>query len=130
MAHEINWKLLSETAWSVRGRAVLAPSGKTKVGCAAVDAEGVIGLGCNLQHVFRCDIHAEVGALSSMVAMGGSRAIAVLVVAEREKFVPCGHCMDWIMELGGPDCIVAFQPKRDAEIVKYKASEVMPHYPS
>jgi cytidine deaminase len=116
-------------AWKVRTHARVL--GKTKVGCAVLSVEGNIVSGCNVEHRYRShDIHAEVNALSSLVAKGDSGAVAVLVVAERTKFTPCGSCMDWIFEIGGIDCWVGFQPAPDAETVWYQASDLMPHYPN
>ena len=56
-------------------------------------------------------VHAEVNALTNMVSAGGGRAIAVLVASNRKQFTPCGGCLDWIFELGGPDTIVAFESR-------------------
>jgi cytidine deaminase len=53
----------------------------------------------------------------------------MLVVAERELFTPCGACLDWIFQFGGPGCHVAFQAARDREPVLYTAGVLMPHYP-
>jgi cytidine deaminase len=125
-----NWQHLSEQAWKVRDRAVLAAGGKTKVGCVVVDDQGNLGIGCNIQHVFRCDLHAEVVALGNLKALGGGRAVCVFIAAERERFTPCGPCVGWIMELGGPDCIVAFQSSPTATVQTYKACDLMPHYPA
>ena len=120
---------LIQEAWVVRQHARVM--GKTRVGCAVLSAEGNITSGCNVEHRYRChDIHAEVNALSSLVAQGDSLALGVLVVAERTKFTPCGSCMDWIFELGGPECWVGFQPSRQTDVVWYRAVELMPHYPS
>ena len=128
---DINWDELARVADSVQRNALLAPGGKTKVGCAAINEHGHIGSGCNLQHKYRCDIHAEVAALASLRSSEVGRVVGILILAERDKFTPCGACMDWIFELGGPECEVAFQKnvlskKRDV----FRASHLMPHYPS
>jgi cytidine deaminase len=131
MARELgmgDWERLSEAAWRVRENSYLV--GKTAVGAAVLDGDGKIHVGCNLEHIFRShDIHAEVNAISSMVAAGGRKFMAILVVARREFFTPCGSCMDWIMEMGGPQALVGFQPEVGAEIRSWSASELMPHYP-
>jgi cytidine deaminase len=104
--------------------------GKTKVGAAAISEDGTIFVGCNIEHPFRChDVHAEVNAITSMVAGGYRELLAILVVAERELFTPCGGCMDWIFQFGGPSCLVAFQSKRGAKIRTFRAEELMPYYP-
>jgi cytidine deaminase len=126
----VNWKAMSVVAWSARERALLAPGGKTKVGCAALSVTSVIAGGCNIQHKYRCDIHAEVAACASLRGLTDASLAAILVVAEREKFTPCGACMDWVFELGGPNCQVGFQSTLGGEIQAYLASDLMPHYPS
>lgn len=119
---------LAEAAWEVRRNSRLV--GKTAVGCAVMSASGSIHVGCNVEHQFRShDIHAEVNALSTMVAAGERQATQLMVVAERDLFTPCGACMDWIFELGGPDCIVLVQRDRGGDISRYVARELMPEYP-
>jgi cytidine deaminase len=122
-------EVLSERAWSVRERSRLV--GKTAVGCAVETDTGEVFEGCNVEHRYRShDIHAEVNALSSMVAGSGARAVSVFVAAERDHFTPCGACLDWIFELGGPECVVYVQSHRGEAPKRYKANELMPHYPS
>jgi cytidine deaminase len=119
---------MSVAAWGVRHHARLV--GRTAVGCAALDESMAIHIGCNIEHRFRShDIHAEVCATSALVASGAQRLVAVLIAAERERFTPCGACMDWIFELGGGQCIVMVQ--RDAAMPPevYAADQLMPHYP-
>ena len=119
---------LSEAAWKARQNARII--GQTAVGCAVMEELGAIYLGCNVEHRFRShDIHAEVGALSSLVASGGGRPAAVFIAAEREQFTPCGACLDWIIELGGPDCLVLCQNSTSSQVTTYSARELMPHYP-
>jgi cytidine deaminase len=122
------WGKMSDIAWNYRNQAFIL--GNTKVGAAALSDSGMIFGGCNIEHRFRChDIHAEVNAISSLVGGGGKRLAAILIVAERELFTPCGGCMDWIFQFGGPECYVAFQSKRTATISKYLARKLMPFYP-
>jgi cytidine deaminase len=121
-------ELLSQSAWAARERARII--GKTAVGCAVLDENGSVFIGCNIEHRFRShDIHAEVAALSGLVAGGGARPIAVLIAARRERFTPCGACLDWIFELGGPECVVVIQREPEGEPSWYTALELMPHYP-
>ena len=122
------WLKLASTAWNNRENARIL--GKTKVG-AAVISKGKIFGGCNIEHKFRSqDIHAEISAVSSMISSGYKKLDAIIVVAERTKFTPCGGCLDWIFEFGGPKCLVGYQTKKDGKITIFKAEELMPHYPS
>jgi cytidine deaminase len=122
-------KRMSDAAWEVREHAHVY--GPTKVGAAVMTADGGIFVGCNVEHRFRShDIHAEVNAIGSMVAAGHTDLVAVVIVAERERFTPCGACMDWIYQFGGPSCLVGFQSSAEAEIKMYDANELMPYYPA
>src|SRR4051794_19531422 len=93
---------MAQLAWTVRENAHLLAGGKTKVGCVVLSSDGRLFQGVNIQHQFRShDIHAEVAAIASMVSAGAKKAVAMVIVAERELFTPCGACLDWIMEFGG-----------------------------
>lgn len=125
---DAHWDELAHAAWSVRENARI--HGATQVGAAVLSIEGGTLVGCNVEHRFRShDVHAEVNALTAMVSAGHSRAVAVLIVSTRERFTPCGGCLDWIFELGGPGCLVAFQADRGTTREVFRADELMPHYP-
>lgn len=128
-ADHANWRVLGDAAWKVRENARV--HGPTRVGAAVLTSSGDLYVGCNVEHRFRShDVHAEVNALTAMVAGGGDRAVMVLIAAERDHFTPCGSCLDWIFELGGSQCLVAFQAKPDATVSVRRADELMPFYPS
>jgi cytidine deaminase len=100
------------------------------VGCAVLGAGGGISVGCNVEHKFRShDIHAETNAISSMVAAGEQALVALVVVANRDRFTPCGACLDWVWEFGGPDCLIGIQKTRGGSIEILCAADLMPHYP-
>ena len=121
------WNKLSTSAWSYRQNARVL--GKTLVGAAVISKGNVFG-GCNIEHKFRShDIHAEISAISSMISSGFKQLDAIIIVAEREKFTPCGGCLDWIFEFGGPECFVGYQTEKDGKIEKFQAKDLMPHYP-
>ena len=122
------WAKLASVAWDHRRNARIL--GKTKVGSAVISKGKIFG-GCNIEHKFRShDIHAEISAVSTMISSGYKKLDAIIVVAERTKFTPCGGCLDWIFEFGGPKCLVGYQTKKDGKITIFKAEELMPHYPS
>lgn len=119
---------LSHAAWSVRDNAFLM--GNTAVGCAVLGEDGRIYQGCNVEHRYRChDVHAEVNAISSMVAGGCRKLLGVLVASERTRFTPCGGCLDWIFQFGGSETWVGYQTSPEGEVCWHMASELMPYYP-
>jgi cytidine deaminase len=126
---EQNIERLSRAAWEVRMQAHVI--GPTKVGCAVLGRDGQIYTGCNVEHRFRShDVHAEVNAITTMVSRGCVAISAIFIAAERERFTPCGACMDWIMQFApSADCTVLAQSKPGEKIVRYLASELMPFYP-
>jgi len=100
------------------------------VGCAVLDERGHISVGCNIEHRYRShDIHAEVNAISSLVVAGGSNLVAIFVAAERERFTPCGSCLDWIFEVGSEATIVYTQREKNGSVVVHSARQLMPYYP-
>ena len=122
------WIKMAKASWDVRNNAYII--GKTKVGCALLSENENIYVGCNIEHVFRShDIHAEVNAISNMIAAGENKFKAIIITAERHRFTPCGACMDWIMQHGGENCFVAYQNAPDGELHIYKAKDLMPYYP-
>src|SRR6476659_8634265 len=112
-------------AWRVRENAFVF--GQTKVGAAVLTSDGPIVVGCNVEQRYRShDVHAEVNAITSMVAGGYTQLVAIIVGAERERFTPCGSCMDWIYQFGGPSCLVGYQSRPDSEVTIFKAHDLMP----
>lgn len=125
---ESRLKELAQEAWECRERSYTFSG--TKVGAAAMSSDGNIFVGCNVEHKFRShDVHAEVNAITSMVATGRTKLSAIMIVAEQELFTPCGACMDWIFQFGGPSCLVTYQSKKEGKIRKFQAMNLMPHYP-
>jgi len=120
---------LAREAWKVREHAFIL--GNTRVGAALRSNDGRVFVGCNVEHKFRShDVHAEVNAIATMVAGGPKEFHAIVIVAARQRFTPCGGCMDWIMQFGGPDCRVAFHSDPEESLAVYRAHDLMPFYPS
>lgn len=119
---------LQDAAWEVREFAHL--HGKTAVGAAVLSNTGSIYCGCNIEHRFRAhDVHAEVNALTNMASAGDGPAVQIIIAAARDNFTPCGGCLDWIFELGGPECLVSFQGQPHGPLLTLRADELMPYYP-
>jgi cytidine deaminase len=131
MSHQLDeqqLQALEQNAWTARNNARI--HGRTKVGCAVLDEHDQVFVGCNVEHLFRShDIHAEVNAISSLVAAGSKKVVAVYIAAERSRFTPCGSCLDWIFELGGSQCLVYSQSHRGEKARNYQAQDLMPYYP-
>ncbi len=123
-----NWRELEDAAWKACGQAHV--HGPTRVGAAVLSTQGGVFAGCNVEHRFRShDVHAEVNALTTMVTAGHREANSLLIVSARARFTPCGACLDWVFELGGPECLIAFQRSEGTAIEPLRADEFMPYYP-
>jgi cytidine deaminase len=119
---------MTKEAWKAWEHAFVF--GNTKVGATVMSSDGSIYSGCNVEHRFRShDVHAEVNAITSMVTAGKTELIAIVIVAERDQFTPCGACMDWIFQFGGPSCLIAYQSERGGKIQQFLAKDLMPFYP-
>jgi cytidine deaminase len=96
--------LLLVAARSVRSRAY-APYSKFKVGAALLDSEGIIYVGCNVENAaYPQGLCAEAGAIAAMVAAGGTRIVAAVVVGEgAQACTPCGGCRQKLREFAGDD---------------------------
>jgi cytidine deaminase len=125
---EIQLAKLTEAAWKVRENAYVF--GETKVGAALLTIDDLVFVGCNVEHRYRShDVHAEVNAITSMVASGHKDFWVIIIAAERERFTPCGSCMDWIFQFGGADCLVGYQSHINGKLTFHTAAELMPFYP-
>ncbi|GLS45316.1 cytidine deaminase [Methylobacterium brachythecii] len=95
---------LFEAARAVRERAH-APYSRFHVGAALVDEAGRIHAGCNVENAaYPVGCCAEAGAISAMVAAGGTRIAAILVLGDGPVPVtPCGACRQRIREFAGPE---------------------------
>lgn len=125
---DIDLERLLDVAWTYSERALI--SRKTRVGAAALASDGSVYGGCNVQQRFHSnDIHAEVNAISTMIAEGRTHLVAVAVVAEAEGHTPCGSCLDWILEIGGDECLVVWQGPRKGAVTSKRAGDLMPHHP-
>ena len=82
-----------------------APYSGFRVGAAVLDEQGRVHAGCNVENAaFPQGLCAEAVALGAMVAAGGRRATALLVVAEGPTLVtPCGGCRQKLREFAAPD---------------------------
>ena len=107
-AHAPELETLFDAARAVQ-RHAYAPYSRFKVGAALRDNEGRIFSGCNVENaaypVGQC---AEAGAISAMIAGGGTRITAILVLGDGVELVtPCGACRQRIREFAGSETPIA-----------------------
>ena len=95
---------LLTAARAVRERAH-APYSKFKVGAALLDEQGRIHAGCNVENAaYPQGLCAEAGAIAALVAAGGQRIMAAVVVGEGQRLTtPCGGCRQKLREFAGED---------------------------
>ena len=77
-----------------------APYSKFKVGAALLDEQGHIHAGCNVENAaYPQGLCAEAGALAALVAAGGTRIAAAVVVGDGPRLTtPCGGCRQKLRE--------------------------------
>ena len=104
---DIDWPALRAAATVVAARAY-APYSGLAVGAAAVDADGTMVTGCNVENVsYGLTLCAECGLVSAQRAAGAGPLVAVSVVAgDGAPLEPCGRCRQLLLEAGGPDLLL------------------------
>jgi cytidine deaminase len=103
----IDWSDLQERAATVM-RQAYAPYSQFPVGAAGLVDDGRVVHGCNVENAgYGVTLCAECGLVSDLVAGGGGRLRAVVVVDARgEVIMPCGRCRQLLWEHGGADCVL------------------------
>ena len=101
---EIQLNALVDAARAARLRAY-APYSHFAVGAAVLDDAGRIHAGCNVENAAHPEgMCAEAGALARLVAEGGRRIVAAVVVGEGASPVtPCGGCRQKLREFAADD---------------------------
>lgn len=94
---------LFDAALAAQGRAY-APYSRFPVGAALRDEAGALHAGCNVENAaYPVGTCAEAGAIAAMIAAGGRRIAALLVLGPGPGLVtPCGACRQRIREFAGP----------------------------
>jgi cytidine deaminase len=100
----VDWERLRAAAVAAAGRAY-APYSRLRVGAAGLADTGDVVVGCNVENAsYGLTLCAECGLVSALAAAGGSRLLAVSVVAgDGRPLTPCGRCRQLLAEHGGPD---------------------------
>jgi cytidine deaminase len=96
--------VLFDAAKAIQARAYV-PYSCFRVGAAILTPERQVFSGCNVENAaYPQGACAETGAISAMIAGGGTRIAAILVVGDGEALVtPCGGCRQRIREFASPD---------------------------
>ena len=119
---------LLDAARKVRGNAH-APYSGFFVGVALRDDRGNTYLGCNVENSsFPEGTCAEAGAISAMVADGGSRIAALAAVggkSELESCAPCGGCRQRILEFSDENTRVIYM-NDDGDFTNISLSDLLP----
>jgi cytidine deaminase len=104
---DIDWPALRAAATVVAARAY-APYSGLAVGAAAVDADGTVVTGCNVENAsYGLTLCAECGLVGAQRAAGAGPLMAVSVVAgDGAPLEPCGRCRQLLLEAGGPDLLL------------------------
>src|SRR5215207_7011000 len=106
-ASEMSIEALFQAALEAQSRAY-APYSGFSVGAAALGESGAVYVGCNVENAaYPVGTCAEAAAIAAMVAAGGRRIAAILVLGDGAALVtPCGACRQRIREFAGPDTLI------------------------
>lgn len=121
---------LLDIARKVRDKAH-CPYSDFSVGAALVDDNGNVHVGCNVENAAYSNVScAEAGAISAMVAGGGSRIAKIAVAGgskgERSRAcTPCGGCRQRISEFADEHTRVIVKDD-DENWHSYSLAELLP----
>jgi cytidine deaminase len=93
---------LLDIARAVRENAY-CPYSNFHVGAAILDENGAVHVGCNVENAAYSNVScAEAGAISAMIAAGGTRIVTIAIAGGDEDktraCTPCGGCRQRIHE--------------------------------
>ena len=104
-----------------------APYSAFKVGAALLDEQGRVHAGCNIENAaYPQGLCAEAAALAHLVAAGGRRVLAAVVVGSAPQPVtPCGGCRQRLREFAADDCPV-WSADEHAFTARHTLGELLP----
>ena len=108
-----------------------APYSKFQVGAAILAGNGEIYSGCNVENAaYPVGTCAEAGAIAAMVAAGGTRIVAAVVVGESPApsmpCVPCGGCRQKLREFASDDTPIVVADMQQVR-ARFMLGELLPH---
>ncbi|MDJ0812932.1 MAG: cytidine deaminase [Woeseiaceae bacterium] len=121
---------LLDLARQVRDKAHCPYSGFS-VGAALIDENGVVHLGCNVENAAYSNVScAEAGAISAMVAGGGTRIAKIAVAGgsageKSRACTPCGGCRQRIDEFADENTRIIVKDN-DENWHSYTMDELLP----
>ncbi|OUO94693.1 cytidine deaminase [Cloacibacillus sp. An23] len=115
---------LMAAAEEARGRAY-APYSGFSVGAAILFGDGRVVTGCNVENAsYSLSICAERNAMSTAVAMGLTRPVAIAVAGPDGVFCPpCGACRQFLAEFSGGMPVII---KGEGGITSIALNELLP----
>jgi cytidine deaminase len=115
-----------EQARQAQARAY-APYSGYRVGAAILDADGNIWAGCNVENVsYGLSVCAERSAISRMVGEGHTRLMAVAVVTE-DGGMPCGMCLQTLLEFAvDPETVQIWTVSDSGEVKTHSLHSLIP----
>jgi cytidine deaminase len=118
---------LLQAARAVRDRAH-APYSQFAVGAALRDESGRIHVGCNVENAaYPQSVCAEAGAISALVAAGGTRITGVAVIGGRLRPVtPCGGCRQKLREFAA-ETVPVLCASADGHLLETTMGALLPH---
>ncbi|OUJ05745.1 cytidine deaminase [Acetobacter malorum] len=120
---------LTQKALAARSNAY-APYSRFLVGAALITEDGEVFSGCNVENAaYPEGVCAEAGAISAMVAAGGSRKIATIMVAGKgpAPCLPCGGCRQKIREFATQRTCVLVVDENGTQLFKDDLHALLPH---
>lgn len=118
---------LLEAARAIRERAH-APYSRFAVGAALRDEQGRIHVGCNVENAaYPQGVCAEAGAISALIAAGGTRISAAAVIGGRLRPVtPCGGCRQKLREFAA-EAVPVLCASTDGALMETTMGALLPH---
>lgn len=104
-----------------------APYSGYKVGAAILDSEGNVWTGCNVENVsFGLCVCAERSAVCRM-ACEGKREIMAVAIATRDGGLPCGMCLQTLLEFAKqPSAVKVATIDESGHTRNFSLSELIP----
>ena len=120
---------LLELARNVRANAYCRYS-DFQVGAAILDENGDVHIGCNVENAAYSNVScAEAGAISAMIAAGGTRIVTIAVAGGDENktraCTPCGGCRQRIHEFSDDETRIIVKDD-DEDWHTYTMADLLP----